>query len=283
MNTNNNNNKCPGFEELSAYFDGELDSSSPYYAHIADCDKCRIELDAYKKVNVLLKKEFLDYVPDNFSAKMIDSIKRRREKKSRTDAIHFGFFMKIAALFIISGVIVFALVPHRDSTVRNKVITVKSDPLIFLDQPIQTQSHTNTSLLPFRQCAAGGSDSIDIRKMINVSTGISGDNNIYIAPKKRDPVAIIHTNVKQVWSVNSLKHVETEIAQLAEGAKFSKSNSSITMTLELSKKNLANFVRSCKNTGFRLLSPSQPQPEQTLFGGNQNDRVLYTATFVKAE
>ncbi len=282
MNTNNNNN-CPSFEELSAYFDSELDQFSLEYAHIQNCDKCQRELDAYTKVSVMLKEELSNSVPDDFSAHMINSLKRRRKRDSSVDVSPFGFFFKVAALLVLSGIIVVALIPHKSNIVQQQVSDTKVAPLIFLDKLTPSGSYTHSQLPPSRRSAAGASDSIDITNMMQVSTGQMGDENLYTSSENKDSVAVIHPKVKQVWSVDSLKHAEMQFAQFAEVAKFATNNSSITMTLKLSKKNLAQFVRNCKEDGFRLLSPSQPQPEQTHFAGNKNDSVLYTATFVQSE
>ncbi len=55
--------ECPSYEDISAFFDGELDPSTSAYAHIEKCEKCREQLEAYKKVSDSFKEELKNSVP----------------------------------------------------------------------------------------------------------------------------------------------------------------------------------------------------------------------------
>lgn len=272
---------CPGFEELSAYFDGELDSSSLEYKHIESCDHCRDELESLRKVSDSIKQEFLLEVPDDFAAEMIVAIKERKKKEKGVRPFQFRTIIRVAALFVITSLIIFHLIPQQEKIAKVQLPQKKVEPLIFLGRPILTDNLTALQAPPSRSYAAGTHNSIDLRKMMNVSTGNMARELITLPPDKNNQTAFIHPKVHQVWSVDNLGSAKKQMLQLAPSAKFTTDDTNIIMRVELTKKNLAELVRNCKLKGFRLLSPSQPQPEQRVFSGNQGDRVFYTATLVE--
>jgi hypothetical protein len=53
----------------------------------------------------------------------------------------------------------------------------------------------------------------------------------------------------------------------------------LRLTMTLNKMQLITFVRNCKNVGMQLVSPEQPQPEQSLFNGSATDSVFILRNF----
>ena len=275
--------ECPGFEELSAYFDGELDSSSLEYKHIATCKNCRDELEAFQKVSDAIKQEFLAEVPDGFANKIIIGIKKREEENSVLKPFPLKALMRVAALVIISSLIILDLIPREKNNETLQPQQKELEPLVFLNRSTLSNHLTSVQSAPSRSYAAGAHNAIDIRKMVNVSTGNMPSELISLPFDNSKKIAQIPLEVHQVWSVDSLPIAQKQIMQLIPSARFARGNKSITMRANLTKKNLAEFVRHFKGEGVRLLSPVQPQPEQRVFAGNQNKKVDYSATLVEPE
>ena len=274
---------CPGFEELSAYFDNELDSSSLEYKHIEKCDICKRELEGFKIVSDSIKKELQLKVPDDFAREVIAGIKKRNEAEKVVKSFPLKGIMRTAALFIITSLIIIDLLPIDRNQKLHQKVQAKAEPLIFLNKLTDSNHLTSFQNIPSRSYAAGANDAIDLRKMINVSTGSSPSEFISIPNGNREHTAVIPPVVHQVWSVDNLSDVHKQIQQLSPHAKLASNARDLTMRGKLTKKEVAEFVRNCKQKGFRLLSPTQPQPEQQVFLGNPNDKISYSATFVKPE
>ena len=278
------NKDCPEFEELSAYFDGELDPSSSVYKHIESCETCKNELESLRRVSDSIKQEFAAEVPDDFPVRIIASIKERQEKKMAAKPFPLNTAIRIAALFIISALIVFNLIPKEENIAKSQSSQKAIEPLVFLNRPTLAGSLTALPPPPSRRSASGANGTIDLRRMMNVSTGNMSDEILSLPPDQTAESAVIRPEVHQVWSVDNLDSAENQIAKFAPSAKFAKdATGNRVMNVQLTKKELAELVRECKAAGFRLLSPSQPQPEQKVFAGRENDKVLYNAVFVKPE
>ncbi len=277
---------CPDYEDVSAFLDGELASSSEY-KHIEKCVICQKRLEEYRKVNYSIRKELQDSVPENFAVDILAKVREKKERKARkknAKFFNFPLFMKVAALFIVTVAILFMVLPERISKDNETFDPVSSEPLVFLNEPVIPGHITNLQFPPGMQHADVGSDSIDIGDLMNVSSGNLNDMDFCDIEDKNGNVASIAPEVTQAWSVDNMKSAEKKFAKFAKNAKFTiDKNGNAVAKLKLSKKELAELVRRCKEASFRLLSPNQPQPEQITFAGNQDDKVSYTATIIQAE
>jgi len=275
---------CPGYEDISAFFDDELDVNSPEYFHIKECQSCQLELEAYRKVDRSIKSEFSDAVPDGFADDLIVAIRARQKREASSDPLPFRGLLRVAALFLICGIVVYALITASSGPIVVNTVISPSEPLVFLNNKQPYQDFSNCCFQPSRKYAAGTENSIDMRKFMNVSVGNSNEKYLPGFKDQSKRTAFIKPIVSQTWSVDNLQRAEGEIAKFADSSRIEKNKSgNLVAKFDLTKKELAELVRRYKKSGFRLLSPSQPQPEQTIFAGNQDDKVKYTATFVEPE
>lgn len=279
------NIQCPDYEDVSAFVDGELDSLSSEFTHIQSCDKCLKRVEEYRKLNSSINDILLSAVPEGFAENLLADIKKRQEQVPDKDSgkpIPFLLFMKVAAIFVVMGIVFFIF--KNDDFSGGGLDPDTSDPLVFLDNPVPSRSFSKLEFPPTRENASLGSHSMDIRKLMNVSSGNYKDSDLFDFQDSSDCVACIQPKVSQVWSVDNLSDAEKEFAKFTDNSEFAKDeNGNGVIVLKLTKKELAELVRKCKTAGFRLLSASQPQPEQITFSGNQNDKVCYTATLIQAE
>lgn len=276
---------CPDYEDVSAFLDGELDPSSSVYNHIDSCEKCRKRVEEYRKINLSISKELASAVPDNYAANLVSSIKKRQAKENNISdkkLFPFHIIMKVAAIVIVSAV-AFFIVSDRIKPEQNDFDPATAEPLVFLNKPDAVVKLSQLNLLNGNE-KFPDSDSIDMNDLMNVSMGKQNDNDLINKDNTENPVAFIHPEVSQAWSVDDLSEAETKISEFAENVKFTEDrNGNVAFTLTLTKEELAEFVRKCKAAGFRLLSPVQPQPEQTTFAGKKDDKVSYNAVLIKSE
>ena len=92
-------------------------------------------------------------------------------------------------------------------------------------------------------------------------------------------IATIDKNVEQVWLSKNKKVALEKIKKLSK--KITKidqmKDGNIKITFALTKIELVYLVNELISLKYKLLSPSQPQPEENRFTGNKEDKVIYTA------
>jgi hypothetical protein len=275
------NIECPDFEDISAYFDNELDVTSPEYIHIKTCELCQQELEACRVISLSIKGEFKKAVPDDFADNLITSIRAKEKVDATPKRFPLRTALRVAAMLVLSGIIVYSLITTQSSSTPSPIVRKDAVPLVFLNKKTPYSDSLNHRFQPSRRYAAGTENSIDMRNYLHVSTGGDDDEGLSGISDRSDSVAVIKPIVNQTWSVDNFSMVKGEIAKLADLPKIEKNgNGNLVLKCNPTKEELAELVRHFEGAGFRLLSPSQPQPEQVTFSGNKNDKVLYTATFV---
>jgi hypothetical protein len=86
--------------------------------------------------------------------------------------------------------------------------------------------------------------------------------------------------------VPDAKQAEKAFLRLARGlgiAVFKDSDpyGNALLSCRTTKRNLVELTRRFHDEGFKLLSPSQPQPESTVFPGKASDSVSYQAVLAQ--
>jgi phosphopantothenoylcysteine synthetase/decarboxylase len=122
-------------------------------------------------------------------------------------------------------------------------------------------------------------------RTVATGEGVGSPRYILNNPLKTAQPGVITENVRQTWSVANLAiakkifleslpaNVKTNVLRDSDG--------DLTLKVVLTKKALAELVRKCSAGGFKLLSPSQPQPEQNVFAGDSGAKVHYSAILVQ--
>lgn len=266
--------QCPDNEIISAYYDGELDGESPEALHISSCPECAKILESYADMDKALKNKFTCEIPANLTEKVKKTIHRRINAEKRISIPFPVLLLRIAASLFIASVILF----YVSSLVK--------------DREIKTAA---TSKHEIRKNVSGGLGIIPFEDYVKasfrappVSTPLLTAPDTANRTGKIEKSAALPDKVSQVWVTRNIEKLPSLISTLTAKAGISSENTNITINdgntanldMKLSKGQLFNFVRLCKNSGFELLSPHAPQPEQKVQQGTENEDVNYNASFV---
>lgn len=276
-----NNKNCPDIEFLSAFFDGELDSSTDEFKHIKDCAECKKHLESYQELADSIKGELSAEVPDNLAERIISGVKRRNKLESQPSSTPFPILLKFAAMVILIGCILYLVLPKEDIP-QAPTDNIGPKPQ-FLNKNLPIGQLTTLDI-PSRKRIEHQTGTIDISHFFPAST--NGSRKIsFVQNDDKEKPAWIANNVKQVWMVKDINAAMNEMVSLANGKKIINKGKNTQgdgeLNLKLTKLELVNLVRKFHNAGFKLLSPTQPQPEQNTFAGNQNDEVNYEAVLTQ--
>ena len=261
--------KCPGHEAVSAFLDGELPPGSKDAEHIKSCPECAKLLESYRLADAAGKDALVSAVPENINAR----IKRRvhakiyaeeqKTAKSRASSIFFpSFAFRMAAGLIFCAALI-----------------------LYTVQPGSVKKEHGKSYKQLSVQDSGAPGAVSLSDLAPVS--------FKEQPKPSHPLAgpnegaVIPALLNQVWLVNDTASAESVLKEIARKNAIGKSSFArnpdgdvLKVRLELTKLQLVKFVKSCGAAGFKLLSPSAPQPEQKVFAGSPSDKINYEASFV---
>lgn len=281
MTVEENKTNCPEVEFVSAFFDGELDPATAEYKHIKDCPECKKHLDSYQELADSIKGEFDIVVPNGLAERIIAGVKRRNQLEAQPETMPFPLLIKMAAMFILIFGVLYVVIPKAPPK-PSKVEDLEPKPQ-FLNDAVPMGNLT-TMDVPSRDRIANNTGSIDLEHFFPSSTRTDHKIN-FVANDGKEKPAWIPTSVKQVWVVKDVSTGLNKMAKLANEKNIlsmgKNSQGDGELNLKLSKVQLVNLVRQCHKAGFKLLSPTQPQPEQNTFAGNQNDEVTYKAVLTQ--
>lgn len=275
MSKQEQKSKCPDVEFVSAYFDGELGPGSPEFRHIKECPVCRKKLESYQQIADTLKAELSAEVPNRLPERIITRIRKNNSLEQKS-YWRFPFILKIAAMLILTATVLLLLLPGEENNIRD----ISPIPE-FLNLPEDPGSHLTTLDLPGHKRIADNTGAIDLDHFSPASTNNNNEIN-FVTDDTGEKPAIISPEVKQVWVVKNLESGTKEFVKFAkkDDLRFTKdSNGDFSAKIKISKIQLVELVRKCQQAGFKLLSPTQPQPEQNIFNGNKDDIVDYQAIF----
>ncbi len=275
--------KCPDIEQVSAYFDGELDPASVEAAHISSCCECRKYLKAYEALNSQLKGELAGAVDENLSDTILMRVRKNTAKKA--DISVFPFFAKAAGILLALGL--FAL--YTGKLARNSSESGAADPGMEMAGGENLES-SNASEIARDRRFPSSSGNIAYSDISGASTSSPAFTAVVFGSgdKKKMPVAIA-ADVRHVWLVRDLEEAGELIGGILQKASDSEASrvetgrGTVSYEVEIDKRSLVDVVRSFAAAGPKLLSPSAPQPEQSLFSGNGEDKVIYRAELLEDE
>lgn len=255
--------KCPAPEIVSAYCDGELSPDSAEAKHIESCPVCQNLLKSYKAIGEGLKNGVSAKVPVD----IVSNIKAGVHKKLKAEAIKktpMSFpviAFRAAAAFIICGIL--TLYTLESIKTLDKGGTAVSG---------ESEHDTN-----FFTANVQPSGEIPLESFSPVSFREGDQAKDIVIPDK----------VHQVWTVGNPDAAADKFIAYAkklgvpaEKCMETKKKNAASVELNLTKKQLVDLVRKCHLTGFRLVSPDAPQPEQNSFAGKADSKVNYKADFI---
>jgi hypothetical protein len=292
MNKANDNqeqgSKCPRHDFLSSYFDNELDRTSPEFIHIASCQTCMRKIGVFARIGEIMNRKFSENCP--LPEDILEKVRIKISEEKNTEIpVYLIQFMKIAAIFVvIVGVFAFIHGMSGNKSIVPNTVGLKTAPASSAISPAPSAAQNSREIASRKQRPP--ENGIQYSDMSNVSTGqgiefrnLPPDDNT----AKAEPINI-PDYIGHVWTVKNLKDATSEIKDCI--AKLGIPSSSISTSkgdddtlkysMNLSKKQLAGFVKLFASAGNELLSPTAPQPEQNLFCGNATDPVNYEIKLV---
>jgi len=271
---------CPDIESVSAYFDGELPASSPEARHIATCQECAKELKAFAELAARFKLALAEAVPADLGDKIVKAVEDERERAQSYVGIPFPrLVLRMAALFAVAcGAAVFYFQAGKPVAPASAGTAHKA--------PAEDAMTAHFAVAPEDDDLIGG---ISFNNVIPVSS--DGARMDYVIPGRQGRIATIGDNVRQVWVVKDLaksaaalsgamRRAGVKADDIAVDPEPGLSHSRILVAATMSKRQLAALVKECDREGFSLMSDAQPQPEQTLFSNQENEKVDYVADLV---
>ena len=294
---------CPSLSDLSAYFDGEnVENKAAIKEHVESCPVCREELRFFEKVasatSVKLSAEEAEKLTRRISAGFHRKIAVNREEP-RILGFPILFMARAAAMFVLCGGVGFLVIKQFNGNPGTPVKTPRgaalqvynsADPSAVEASLGPTPGHELNSVAALPAAKLVPPSSVDVENLSPVSFGgedafAKAVRNIY-SVKSKTP-ANIKDSVHQVWVTPENADSYHTIRMLVDALKLSPAAVSmrtipggLRLTMTLNKMQLITFVRNCKNVGMQLVSPEQPQPEQSLFNGSATDSVIYTTEFL---
>jgi hypothetical protein len=283
---------CPDSEILSDYFDSGFDSSHPAAAHIRDCPKCLEILNTYGIIDQRLKRAAKAAVPDDLLYSVKLGFERKLKASEERKSITFpAFLLRVAAVAVLCSCAALILWSHLsvkpESGATPAIAAVQAPDTKEISSPGMT-----CGLSKYLPPEVDGV--IPLHKFANVSfsgsesprpySGLTEDSSAKSVPVSISP------RVRQVWVTGDIKNCREKLASIAKFAGVSQETispgpdkDSLTVKFLARKRSVVDFVRLCGGAGFVLVSPDAPQPEDSLFFGNENDQTVYTAEFVQSQ
>lgn len=282
---NKSNHTCPSFEDISAYYDREIDMDSPMAEHIRQCQECAQVLDSLKLLDAKIKQDFACTVPEGLT----DRIKAQLAQTPVHKTISFPVYklLRAAAMIAICGALAVYMMHEQFDATSPPRLAGRSDASEPHAKPAPS-THNYPYYTSNTAYAPGGG--VPLHQLSRASYGESplpvftnteqtGDNQQAVR---------IGAQVHQVWVAKDLQEVNRALGDILLGLNIPPSKVSITdsgksirFIADLSKIQLVSLVKNCSARGFDLITPSEPQPEQQLFYGKKDSPVIYYAEFVQ--
>lgn len=269
--------ECPTKEDLSAFFDNELDSSLDYSDHIKNCSKCQETIKSYKEIERHIKESLTIEAPQELSRKVMKRIAKYKNEKNNPQLIYYPQLLKFAAMIAIIAFSIFILTPKDEK--RSNKITTSINSLSLTQKEIKKRALSTQEIPKENDIYNNANDTIDLNNFFPASTKpIQWLINKNKSEDQKRAVTI-DKKVEQVWLLQNPEIALRKIKKLSK--KIIKTDrmksGNIKLTFALTKIELVYLVKELISLKYKLLSPSQPQPEENRFTGNKEDRVIYTA------
>lgn len=292
MNTpeNHTTEDCPVFEDISAFYDGELAGDSHVAKHISECPACREVLDSLKKLDEKVRKDTACEIPEGLSDRIkskISTLEYDFKPQRKTIAFPVNMFLKVAAAVVVCSGITFMVMQENFNT-DNSESPYSPVRTVHKQTSPASSSYNYPYYTSSSSYAPGGG--VALQNLTGASYGNSSMPIFTDVDKiidKEKPVKI-NSQVHQVWTVKNLNKAQQELSELLMGinvpsnkVKLVDNGKSIKLIANLSKLQLVTLVKTCNSRGFELISPAEPQPEQKIFLGKKESPVIYYAEFVK--
>ncbi len=299
--TQDNAAACPEPELLSAHFDGEERLSEEQRSHVDVCETCGLRIGDYGRIASGLKCGLESSVPSDLVERVKFAVKAKLESEGAAPnpeprRIDFPFWISSLA----AGLSVCALGAYMVTHMEGQKPKAK-EALVAVAAPVATQPReialspalkpSELSVPNGQAPAASSFGAIDLSQLSSVSFG--GDDGTRLIASSVDDAsqaqrpASIDPLVKHVWLASAPNDAQAKLQRIvaaigldSKDLAIRPSDAGLKAVFDINRRQAAILVRACKSSGFELLSPQQPQPEQKVFDGNGLEPVHYEASFL---
>ena len=275
-------NVCIAPENLSALIDGEYELTPKESEHLKHCKICSALLKSFQAVADAVGKTLDFECPERLSERLVLGVREklgREERKKAADHRHFwSWATRIAAMLVLLGLI--GYFAFKDGGVASGY--KKASP----EEVVVAPGGSNAEWRP-----APPKYGIDITNTRLAATNAPSVKFSDAAVAQVEKVAKIEPKVRQLWIYDrkqKLADVERTLRNVI--GKLSIPWSSVKMNVSPGSTELKAFfninsyqtvllARALKDAGYSLVSPVQPQPEQTHFIGTGREEIDYSLIF----
>ena len=271
---------CPANEEISSYFDGESACPDRIAEHLSRCALCRAYLDTLIKMDLSIKHTVRRETGTDreISEKILRGVKESLHTGRKNIFVRrfpSPVLWRAACLFLIAGITgYFAWKEYR----------VESGRRLPESSSVAPSAGTPAVLSP------AGSRPVQLSDLSSIRFSSDGTS---VPLSSAQPYQSIPDYVRHVWrfsgdTAQRTFSVEKALLPILKETGLpescmKKSDLGMEVSFKGEKIRAVRFVKACSAAGFSLLSPDQPQPEQSCFAGSADETILYRATFPDKE
>ena len=295
------NGKCPDPEALSAHFDSKQELDGETAEHVRSCEFCGRRLDEYGRLANGMKCALSSAEAEDILLRIKSGVheKLKREGQSETRRpINFPYWLSSIAAGLAVCALGTYMVTHMERPAPEVASSLPPTPVRMmatapseLSAPSNALASSGVAEKPKSQepSLSDSFGAIDLKQLSSVSFG--GDDGARmiagaVDTPNRQP-AVIEPSVRHVWMVQSgkdlsaqMKTIEMALSLDPKSISLSGGDNASKLSFDISRRQAVAIVRALKASGYELLSPQQPQPEQKVFSGNGEEPVRYEADFV---
>ena len=275
---------CIEPENLSAWIDGEYELTPAEREHLKQCRKCSDLHKSYQIITEALRKALDVECPENLSGRLVLGVREKlaSEKMESPASVHhyLAWATRIAAMLVLLGLI--GYFAFKDGGIAGKRTVIPKEVTV-LPNAGETELRPAPSVYNPR--------GIDITNTRYTAAGNSPVKFSDEALAQVEKVAKIEPQVRQIWIYDnrlSLSDVERTLRAQIEKLHIplasvrmnvSPGSTELNAEFQISSYQTVMLARALKEAGYSLISPAQPQPEQTHFIGTGRELIQYSIVF----
>lgn len=277
---------CIAPENLSAWIDGEYELTPAERGHLEHCEHCSALRQSYLAMSDALRKALDVECPDDLGVRLVlgvrEKLEKEKEESSAPDGHHYwAWTARIAAMLVLLGLI--GHFAFKDGGIAGKRKPAPPEVVTVAPHPGEAQLQPASGVF-----LRGGVDIGNTRFTATDDPPVTFSDASLAQVEK---LARIEPKVRQVWIYDKgsspadiERTLRTQCGKLGiplSGVRMNVApgSSELNAVFQVTSYQAAMLSRALKDAGYLLVSPAQPQPEQTRFIGTGREAVEYSLVF----